>query len=467
MDEHRVLILTPNSGFGELIRQVLEEAGAYHCEIAGNPVQAMRHMQSSPASLLVLDAELDAGNLIGLIKDLRARAAHTHLILIPKKEDPDDTKLAALGASHVLPSPFYLPDLITAVEDLFGPSPRKAQKSSFGEQPYRARFRRPERKNEARPPDWLGNVSLAAQYLTPLSLESASQAALITRRDQVWAYAGELPQNAAQELASAVSRYWDKNQKSDLARFVHLQSTQMDYMLYATDLGGEFALALVFDTEISFSKMRAQAGELARALAAVPAEAMAELRGNESESPTRRDWSERDYPLAGTDAEHQEAKAFQPQLPRADLPSPAESKKSLPSPAPIQPDGNLLFTYVLIPRLPHHHLEGDLAEKLVKWLPLLCVAYGWRLENVNIQARFLQWTVSISPQTSPKSVVELLEQQLSQRIFETFTPLARENPSGEFWARGALILAGSRPSAEEINAYIQQTRARQGLPRSV
>ena len=49
---------------------------------------------------------------------------------------------------------------------------------------------------------WLTDVNTAAQHLTRLTLESSSQAALIVRNNEVWAYAGELVQAAAQEVAA-------------------------------------------------------------------------------------------------------------------------------------------------------------------------------------------------------------------------------------------------------------------------
>ena len=126
---------------------------------------------------------------------------------------------------------------------------------------------------------------------------------------------------------------------------------------------------------------------------------------------------------------------------------------------------DLHYAYVLIPRLPSHRLEGDLAEKMAQWLPQLCLAFAWRLESLSIQPEFLQWMISMSPDTSPESAVSTLEKHLSERIFEEFPRLRRENPSGQFWAPGFLIINGALPNAALVSEYIQQTRARQGVPR--
>ena len=113
---------------------------------------------------------------------------------------------------------------------------------------------------------WLGDVTKAAQHLTRLSLGTSSQAALITRGGALWAYAGQLSQNAANEIASTLARNWSGGEGSDLLRFIHLESTKAEHMLYATQLAEGVLLAMVFDAETPFSTIRSQAGQLVTSL---------------------------------------------------------------------------------------------------------------------------------------------------------------------------------------------------------
>ncbi|HEX7434338.1 MAG TPA: hypothetical protein VF326_11860, partial [Anaerolineaceae bacterium] len=110
-------------------------------------------------------------------------------------------------------------------------------------QPSESTLNSAEQGNE---PPWLSDVTRAAQHLTRLTLESSAQAALITRNDQLWAYAGQLPQSATSELTDTVSRYWDRQKENDLVRFVRLASTGAEHMLYATRLTQNMVLALIF-----------------------------------------------------------------------------------------------------------------------------------------------------------------------------------------------------------------------------
>jgi hypothetical protein len=71
-----------------------------------------------------------------------------------------------------------------------------------------------------------------------------------------WAYAGQLSQGAAKELALAVTRHWDGQKGSDLLRFVRLEATKAEHMLYATRLADDVVLALVFDAETPFNTIK-------------------------------------------------------------------------------------------------------------------------------------------------------------------------------------------------------------------
>ncbi len=471
----KALILTPSKGFGELIKQVLTDAGSLEPVLLPSLRQGMDAARQGEVGLVVLDADFGSHELTGAVHGLREFAPDLHLIVIPAEENPTDPQLANLGADAILPSPFYLPNLVAAIEQLYGPLVAKepAKRSTYGSAPARLKATQ---HLEVAAPDWLQDVDLAAQYLTRLSLESASQAALITRGQKVWAYAGELPQPAAEELAVALSQHTTNGNDADLARFIHLDATKADYMLYATSLGGEYTLALVFDAQVPFSQMRAQVSKLANALASAPLQEVTNAGNTQVRRSATVQLQDQNMGQGGVPNDRlPKYGAFGTQLPRADLPSARAARVSNLSTGratsqtgrlePLSAGSyDLHYAYLLIPRLPSHRFEGDLAEKLAQWLPQLCLAFAWRLENISVQPEFLQWMLSMSPETSPESVVLTFEKHLSDRIFDEFPRLKRENPSGQFFAPGFLILNGTVPTSDVISEYIQQTRARQGVP---
>jgi REP element-mobilizing transposase RayT len=110
---------------------------------------------------------------------------------------------------------------------------------------------------------------------------------------------------------------------------------------------------------------------------------------------------------------------------------------------PISPGlYNLTYACLLVPRLSSHYLAGDLAELLSTWMPEICISFGWRLEFLTVRPEYLQWVVNVPPSSSPGYLMRIIRQQTSERIFANFPRLKKENPSGDFWAPGYLIMGG-------------------------
>jgi REP element-mobilizing transposase RayT len=123
----------------------------------------------------------------------------------------------------------------------------------------------------------------------------------------------------------------------------------------------------------------------------------------------------------------------------------------------------LTYSCTLLPRLPQHQLGGDLALRLREWMPKLFLAFGWQLLQVSISPEYLIAIARVEPNTAPGSLVRIIRQQTSRRIFATYPRFAIDNPSNDFWAPGYLILSNSQPPPNHIiRHFIEQTRLQQG-----
>jgi len=400
-------------------------------------------------------------------------------------------------------------------------------------------------------PAILQDVTKAAQHLTRLTLESAAQAVMIVRQGQLWAYAGQLSQPTVEELTPKIAQH---KQEGDLVRFIRLQATQAEHLLYATSIAEGVVLALVFDAETPFSTIRSQVNLLVQSLSITTPDAneisdsggyggtdfnkspVVEILGDvppidstiddrmdvASSSVTLRsdgDQQRKDLadqgPLAKmrpsdsiprTPVQDRESimgipiKEFvqterpqnikkesitsttAPQELGADIPlklhepqAPAGLDEALPPTVsertgriilePVSPALYYLpYACLLIPRFPKHYLIGDLAAYLSEWLPQICIAYGWRLEYLAVRPEYLQWIANAPPNISPENLIQLTRRQTSERVFEHLPQMKHENPSGDFWAPGYLIMAGVQPQpALLVQDYIKRTRQQQGI----
>ncbi len=413
---------------------------------------------------------------------------------------------------------------------------------------------------------WLEDAQRAAGYLTQLTLESSAQAAMILRAGHTWAYAGQLSQDAIRELEQVTQRI-SRQKAGEVLRFIHLNTTRAEHLLYLTPIEETVLLTLIFDAETPFSVLRAQAHRLTNLLRqgslpapippqekispsltrieekepaspsfaeilgdvpapepetppafagdSIPKEAQAApspgLWGETTKKPLSATLSTMDVAVdappsppqaisletspaipAGRRKSEDEASEMLAQTRRhapeelektrksaktttqADeaLSSAAETHRHLSAeieaqelPEPVSAARAALpFACLLIPRFISHALTGDLASRLAEWVPAICIAYGWKLEYLAIRPDYLQWVVSVPPSTSPGTLMRLMRTQTSERIFAEFPKLKKENPSGDFWAPGYLIMGSNQPHPPQlVRNYILEVRRRQGI----
>jgi REP element-mobilizing transposase RayT len=318
---------------------------------------------------------------------------------------------------------------------------------------------------------WILTPNIAVQHLTRLTIASSAQAALITIEKKLWAYSGMLLPEVTDEITQAIENYYSENNDSNLVKFIHLKSTNSEHMLYATRLSPLKVLAMIFDAETPFSTIRGQAKELVDSLAEqknIKSVANADYLSSEivtvynlqptstadSELPQKTVHKPRQsYPI-----EFAESDQKTPSYPNVEM-----AKKIVLE--PVQPAVyNLDYACLLIPRYIKHKIVNDLADQLTDRMGMICVEYDWKLEYISVRPEYLQWIVNVPPATSPGYLMRIIRQYTSEYIFSAFPELKRENPSGDFWAPGYLIMGGSQPPpAQLIKDFLQQTRQRQGM----
>jgi REP element-mobilizing transposase RayT len=506
-----------------------------------------------------IDMDLGEAKVAAIGRALRRINLDLELVLIAS--DDNRPRLSELQPWKLLRKPFYLPDLLIMLGEEVPTNHLAPANNPTPTVPAPT-----DDESDALP--WLKDVNKAAQHLTRMTLESSAQAALIARQNELWAYAGQLSQPAARELTFIVAR---DHKENDLLRFVRLDATRAEHMLYATRLMQGVTLALVFDAETPFSTIRSQANNLAQSLAVLrtgltgqvraqvepvrpvqaqvpvtdsqPVDLHNEISGDSEEidvppisailqdvpspnpepvrpqavmsqpdpyaaedremrdsfsaetrassTPVPASFSRESSPVVrlGVDTQNPPENPVE-SMPDLDVTMPSRTQRPetpIRRPEPGQLDEtlphtfsevaagrlalepitaglyNLTYACLLVPRFSTHYLTGDLADRLSEWLPQVCVAFGWRLEFLAVRPEYLQWVVNVPPSTSPGYLMRIMRQQTSEKIFHDFTRLKKENPSGDFWAPGYLIMGGAQPHPQQlVKDYIRQTRQRQG-----
>jgi len=522
-----LLIVSADNTFAQVLLHGLEQEG-YRVQITKGKGESVVRADEENSSLAFLDMDLGYRAVLEIGQSLRMLNPEIRLIVFSR--EGTHPVLDELQPWMFSPKPYFLPDVLNMLNNNSSPS------SKFSNTPPHQEV---QTSNSALP--WLQDVTRAAQHLTRLTLESSAQAALITRGDNLWAYAGQLSQGAAKELAVAVTRHWDGQKGSDLLRFVRLEATKAEHMLYATRLADDVVLALVFDAETPFSTIRSQAGQLVNRLSTQTAEVAEppvaqKQRPASYDIPTEyvEDESSQDlnipsiadilsdvppprpepgaivldheedvarrptpapsrssqYSLESSPAMRTNDQTVEHVVEDIDATMPSKSRRRPETPIrrpmpgeldetrphsitevagrvmlePISPGlYNLTYACLLVPRFSSHYLTGDMADRISEWLPQICIAFGWRLEYMAVRPEYVQWVLNVPPATSPGYLMRIIRQQTSEKIFIEFPRLKKENPSGDFWAPGYLIMGGTQPHPPQlVKDYIKQTRTRQG-----
>jgi CheY-like chemotaxis protein/REP element-mobilizing transposase RayT len=500
----KVLVVTPYVALGRLIRQSLEHS-AYEVQVTESADDALELAAQVAFSVAILDADVADLSIVDLGQSLVTDYPDLRLVVIPPNNDPDSPLLDGLSPHAFLSKPFYLPDLLQTIESLLSgnlegvtplaPDAVSSQSLPGETDPFRV----------LRP--WYEDPSQTFDHLACISLGPGVHEAIITCAGELWAYVGQLAPEAAAELAATTIRYWEEGENGDLARFVSLKSNGSQYFLYATRLLGTQVLSLIYDSNMPFSRIRSQSNQLARSLIVsssmtleaalisrpsistqAPVEdlppstqSLDDLMPTDSDLPPLFDdipspdpvfkdlssigWVKEENGEPGIDSF---TEPVEPPMP-ASNPTVTE-KLDFPSPAQSQPDfepmggviSNLVYTAVLIPRLPHHLLKEELAAQLKRWMPQLSLAFGWNLEDLVIDPGYMKWAVRLSPEVAPTRMVEAVRQNTSLRIFTAFTGLAKENPSGDFWASDFIIASGAGVlPPETLHDFLTQVREHQ------
>lgn len=527
-----LLIVSADTKFAQILLHGLQQEG-YRVQITKGKGESVVRADEENSSLAFLDLDLGYRAILEIGLALRMLNPDIRLVVFSREEIPP--QLDELHPWMLSPKPYFLPDVLNMLNNNSTPP------SQYSNTPP---HREVQTSNSTLP--WLQDVTRAAQHLTRLTLESSAQAALITRGDSLWAYAGQLSQSAAKELAVAVTRHWDGQKGSDLLRFVRLEATKAEHMLYATRLADDVVLALVFDAETPFSTIRSQAGQLVNRLSTqspevaeppvshkptpasydVPTEYVEDESSQDLNIPSIADilsdvppprpergvspLEEQEEYVPHPSRSRQYSRESSPAVQANDLlvsgeeneqtvehvvedfdatmpsksrrrpetplrrPMPGELDETRPHSItevagrvmlePISPGlYNLTYACLLVPRFSSHYLTGDMSDRLSEWLPQICIAFGWRLEYLAVRPEYVQWVLNVPPAASPGYIMRIIRQQTSEKIFTEFPRLKKENPSGDFWAPGYLIMGGTQPHPPQlVKDYIKQTRSRQG-----
>lgn len=122
-DQLKVLIVDDTTTSRMLIVDGLHELGIKNIAQAADGEQALKHMMTTPAHLVISDFNMPKLDGLGLLRALRQNGPtqKTPFIMLTGKGDKELLQKAMqLGINNYIPKPFTVPALKTALEAVVG-----------------------------------------------------------------------------------------------------------------------------------------------------------------------------------------------------------------------------------------------------------------------------------------------------------------------------------------------------------
>ncbi len=115
-----ILIASPNTDLGELLRLSLEESSKYDVRMARSPGAVWEIMNSVWIDLVILDTDLIEKELSLFVQNLLEKQSSLRYLVIPPQNNPQHALLAGLYPDGYITRPFFIDDVITQIERLIG-----------------------------------------------------------------------------------------------------------------------------------------------------------------------------------------------------------------------------------------------------------------------------------------------------------------------------------------------------------
>jgi DNA-binding NarL/FixJ family response regulator/REP element-mobilizing transposase RayT len=254
-------------------------------------------------------------------------------------------------------------------------------------------------------------IAQLALSLTEVSLELTAEATLLTRDGEIAAYAGRMAREELAEMREAVGGDWDAKPDEARIRFINLEGSGKDYMLYSRRTVDDLTLSLVFSGTTALRDIRRQGKRLVEALQAVP---------ETVEEPV-------------------------------DV-----SLEDLPPLAPIEDAlARTPYAYVWIIRDPKAQLNNTVAQAIVSGMSVQLRERAWQIQAIHAKDEYVYLLAEVPGEIPPYEIVRDLKKR-SAHIAHA------QNPSldpDSLWADSYLVVTpGRKLDDDEIQQFIQFER---------
>lgn len=262
-------------------------------------------------------------------------------------------------------------------------------------------------------------IAQLALSLTEVSLELTAEATLLTRDGEFVAFAGRMAREELDELRQAINGDWNANADEARIRFINLEGSGKDYMLFTRRTVDDLTLSLVFSGTTPLRDIRRQGKRLIEALQSVPE--VVEIPELTADPEAVYDFAEESAMIE-----------------------------------PVE-DGiaRTPYAYVWMMRDPGNQLSNSVAQALIRGMNSQLRERSWRLQDIQAKEEYVYLLAEVPGETPPYDVIRDLKRRAAQIVYS-------QNPTLDpdtLWADSYLVVTpGRKLENDEIQQFIQFER---------
>lgn len=239
-----ILAVSPDHEFLEQISAHLQEGGRFLVISATTAKEALSAAASQPFDLAILDAEISDHPLVPMARELTALLPNLRLLVYPPNNNPKHPALNGLISNGFLNKPFFGPEVISKITNIFKEIPRQQPSIDTSEKTL--------------PEMWVEDPNSGARQIEQLLGSTTATAGLLLLRGQVIAGSGALSDESAGNIVNFLTRYWTNIQSGELFRYLRMNFETVTYLVYAVPLFKNVAIGLVYPPNASLDDVRTE-----------------------------------------------------------------------------------------------------------------------------------------------------------------------------------------------------------------
>ncbi len=190
----------------------------------------------------ILDGEVGDIPLSAFIRDLAALQPDLKILVFPPDNNPAHPLLDGLSIKGFLNKPFSSPEIGKALSSLFSD---QSDRSGAHQQQVDELMK-----------EWLQHPATGQRISSQILGNTSAHTVLLVINEKITAIAGKINNEAASNVTGFLSRYLRNGGNGELGRFLQLDGSNEDLLLYATNLVGSVILALLYTHDTSIQQVR-------------------------------------------------------------------------------------------------------------------------------------------------------------------------------------------------------------------